>query len=224
MTFFAVAFAELIIPLSLILGGILLFLLIIWHYNRQIKHVGNTQHKLTDKDLLLSFAAEPDGFLTAKRLMDKTSLTKSEAKFRITYLTYLGFIKTSYSNSFKAVHSLKEKIDQRDIPPLSNKPFLTVEDILKLFKTYDYSLSLQNMCIATGLPLSVIKKEMKYFEKEKIIEAFVEYTADGAGSKKFWTLKEPYRSDPEQFLELESKMNLDLEKLYDTIERKDDYV
>jgi len=192
-------------------------MLIYWHYQSQVKHIENTQNKLRDKELLLKFNEEPDGFLTPERLMATTSLTKKEAKFRLSYLGHLGLIKTSYNNSFKSISCLSAKLDLREVPELSNKPFLTVEDILKLFKTYDYS-------IGTGLPISIIQKEMKYFEKEKVIETFTEYSADGVSSKKFWVLKEPYRSNPDQFLALESKMNLELEQIYIEEERKEDYI
>ncbi len=224
MIFLATPLVKSIILGCLFGGGILLMLIAIWQYYKQVKHVENTQHKLSDKELLLKFEAEPDGFLTVKRLMENSDLTKSEAKFRMTYLSYMGFLKTSYNSSYKSVYSLNKKLDRREIPELSNKPFLTVEDILKLFKTYDFQLSLQNMCIATGLPLSVIKKEMKYFEKEKVIESMTEYTADGMTGRKFWTLKEPYRSNPDKFLALETKMNLELEKLYDHNHLDEDYI
>jgi len=224
MTFFLAVEIKTIVLISLLVISILACVLAIWQYYRQVKQVEQTQDKLSDKNLLLSFEEEPDGFLTYKRLMAKTSLTKSEAKFRLTFLSYMGIVKGSFSSSYKSMYSLSEKLDHRETPPLSDKPFLTVEDILNLFKTFDFKLNLQNICIATGLPLSIIKKELKYFEKEKVIESVTEYTADGMGGKRFWILKEPYRSNPDQFLALESKMNLELEKLYEENGLEEDYI
>ena len=63
--------------------------------------------------------------------------------------------------------------------------------------------------------MAVIKKELKYFSKEKIVE-FV-YTTDPTGmsvSGQTYLLKEPYRSNPEEYIDKENTMNLELEKIY----------
>ena len=207
------------------LGGLLLILgLIYWGYQSQVKKIENTQDKLSDKNFLLLFEKEPDGFLTVDRLIKKSGLSKSEAKFRFNYFQHQGLIKYSYTNKLKYYYRLIIPVVHKDYPALSEQPFLTVEDILKIFKVCDYSVSVQEICLATGLPISIIKKEMKFFEKENIIESLTEYAADGMSSKKYWVLKEPYRTNPDQFLALEEKFNIELEKIYREELSEDDLV
>lgn len=212
--FLAATGTELIVVISLFAVAAILMTWAIVSYTRNVKKIENTQDKLSDKQLLLLFEEEPDGYLSKQRMLAKTNLTKSEVSFRLSYLGFLGLTKTLYTSSFKTLHRLADPIEKREIPELSKKPYLTVEDILKLFKVYDYKLTLQNLCLATGLPLSILKREMKFFEKEKIVEVLTEYSADGMSGKKNWVLREPYRSNPDQFLALEEKMNLELEKIY----------
>lgn len=183
-------------------------------FNRGIE---SDQRIISDKELLLLFEDEPDGILTKARIVEKTNLTKSQATRRIQHFQYNGLLKYGYSNSLKYYYSLAEPIDHRKAPEMSKEPFLTVEDILKLFRHFDYKLTLQNMCTATGLPIKIIKRELKYFVKEKIISEINYTDASGMHTKKTYTLREPYRSNPDQFLEMENLINPQLEKIYEKL-------
>lgn len=212
------ALAAEIVPIMIVVSVCLFMAAIVFamvhNYNKGIEE---DQRILSDKDLLLLFEDEPDGILTKKRIVEKTALTKSQVSRRIQHLQYNGLLKYGYSNSLKYYYSLADPIDHRKPPELSQEPFLTVEDILKLFKHFDYKLTLQNLCTATGLPLKIIKRELKYFVKEGIISE-INYT-DGSGmhTKKTYTLREPYRSNPDQFLEMEKLINPQLEKIYEKL-------
>ena len=67
-------------------------------------------------------------------------------------------------------YTLAKSIEKSYDLNLSNDPFMTVEDLMIIFKHYDYQVSLQEVCLSTGLPLKVILEEMKYFEKEKVVK------------------------------------------------------
>jgi len=204
--------AILIISILLIIGVVVLTV-------RKYKiGLEEDQRIITDKELLLLFEQEPDGFLTKKRIVEKTNLTKSQAGRRLQFLQYNGLLKYGYSNGLQYYYSLAEAIDHRDAPTLSSEPFLTVEDILTLFKHFDYRLTLQKICIATGLPIQVIKRELKFFEKEKIITSINSYgDPSGMTMKKTFTLREPYRSNPDAFLQMEKLINPELEKIYEKL-------
>ena len=201
-----------------VLGVILVLALLIGYFVQSFnKGIEEDQRIISDKDLLLLFEDEPDGILTKERMVEKTDLTKSKATRRLQHLQYNGLLKVGYSNSFKYYYSLSSPIDHREAPELSNEPFLTVEDILKLFRHFDYKLTLQNMCTATGLPIKIIKRELKYFVKEKIISEINYTDPSGMNSRKTYTLREPYRSNPDQFLEMENLINPQLEKIYEKL-------
>lgn len=207
------------------LGALLLFgLIVYWFHQAGVKKIEDTQDKLSDKDFLLLFEEEPDGFLTVQRLLAKSKLTKAEAKFRFNYFHQQGLITYSTSGLSKYYYRLKKANQHRSYPAFSNSPFLTVEDILKIFKTCNYQVSLQDICLATGLPISIIKKEMRFFEKENLIEKLAESKDGGMTYFSFWVLKEPYRSNPDQFLALEEKLNLELEKIYQYEMRAEDFI
>lgn len=197
------------LSIAVIVGSIFLGLKF---YNKKREE---SQHYLSDKELLLLIDAEPDAMITKKQLARQTELTQSEASNRMSYLMMQGILRASYDSKFQYYYSLKEKIDHRDPPQLSAKPFLTVEDIILLFKHFDFNLSIQKICIASGLPVSVIKKEMKYFEKEKVIKTLYNTATDGFSTRTFYILQEPYRSNPDGYLDSEERMDLDLERLYE---------
>jgi len=216
MIFLEITTAKAIVLGLVIVVPILLFLVIYFFYQKKVKQIEYSQDELSDKDLILMFSKEPDGYLTSERLAKKSGLSKSDARFRLQYFQHNGILSNGYSKTMKMYYQLNEPLVEKEIPALSNKPFLTVEDLLILFKTFDYRISLVKLCVATGLPVSILKRELKYFEKEKILET-ISYSNDTTGyTRTTYVLKEPYRSRPDEFLELETKMNIELEKIYRT--------
>ncbi len=204
-----------IIALVVVISTLIVFAVIYFGYHGYQNKLENSQKYLTDKELLLMIDAEPDKMITKKQLARKSELTQSESSKRLSYLMMQGVLTASYDKRFNYFYSLKEKIDHREPPQLSEKPFLTVDDVIKLFQHFDYKLTIQKICIASGLPVSVIKREMKYFEKEKVVKTLYKTSADGMSTSSFFVLQEPYRTNPEQFLEDGMRMDLDLEKLYE---------
>jgi len=140
-------------------------------------------------------------------------LTKKQVRFRMIYFMGQALVKQSHDARMKPHYSLAAPIDERSTPPLSDKPFLTVEDILTLFKHHDHQLTVQKICMDTGLPIVVIKREMKYFIKEKIVKLLYSVGESGMAQTKTYILEEPYRSDPDIFLEKQEEIDFELEEL-----------
>jgi len=65
----------------------------------------------------------------------------------------------------------------------------------------------------TGLPIVVIRREMKYFIKEKIVKMLYAYNSDGTATSKTYILEEPYRSEPDIFLKKQEEIDFELEEL-----------
>lgn len=192
---------------------ILLLIFFVYQYQANVKNIEYDQHLITDKELLETIAQQPGGIVSVKQLTEITPLTKQQARFRLMYFQGQGLLKQSHDTGFKAHYSLAAPIDERPTPPLSDKPFLTVEDILTLFKHHNHQITLQKICMDTGLPIVVIKREIKYFMKEKIVKMLYTYGADGMTTSKTYILEEPYRSDPDIFLEKQEAIDFELEEL-----------
>ena len=181
--------------------------------------------EMSDREILLTIQNQIDGIITPEILAGSTILTKSEAKARLKRLNYRGLLKSSYSTkNFKAFYMLKQPIKEGPYPILSEHPFLSVSDLMILFKFYDYRLSLQDICMATGLPIVIIQKEMKYFIKKEIVQEIQNWTSDGMSLQgKFYILQSQYRTNPEAYIENEASIDLDLGKMYEKIQRKMDH-
>ena len=188
--------------------------LIYWAFKNQENASFQSQRFLTDKELFLLIDQEPDQLMTSKRLAEKTDLTLKQAKNRLSFLLRMGVLTASHDSRLKSFYSLREPVEQVEIPGLSDEPFLTVEDILLLFKAHNYKLTYQRACLSTGLPIAVIKEEFKYFVKQKIITQVWSPAMAGQTRSKMYLLKEPYRSNPDKFIEREEQMNLELQKIY----------
>lgn len=200
---------------------IVLTLLFVWLYNRGRNRTSSgTQRIITDRDIIRLIGAQPDGMISAEQLSAQTGLTKSQAKTRMTMLREFGVLHAHYTSGFKYYYSLVEPIDERPAPDLSPEPFLTVEDILTLFKHFNFRLTPLQLIETTGLPLTIIKREMKYFQQQKVVQYLTQTTYSGGVGAKSFVLMEPYRSNPEKFLE----QQLDLNREMETILRKEDLV
>jgi len=69
------------------------------------------------------------------------------------------------------------------------------------------------MIMATGLPLDVLKRELKYFEKQKTVQKLKRADAQGMITKRFFVLQDPYRSDPEHFRARAGQLDLELKEI-----------
>lgn len=175
-----------------------------------------THYEFTDRDIILLISDQPDGVCDAELLAKNSTLTKKEAKARLAALSHRGMLTTGYSDSFKYYYSLKEKVAKGPYPKLSEHPFLSVKDLMLLFHHFDYRLTIQDICLATNLPVAVIGEEMKYFLKEKIVDQVTQTAPDGMSSSgKFYILKDPYRNDPKAIAQKEEALDLNVSKMYE---------
>ena len=188
-----------------------------WYKKGYKQPLEDSYYTMTDKDLLMLIDSQPDKLISAEMVSNNTSLTKKEAKARLTNLIYKGVLKSSHASGFKYFYSLKQPIRPGPYPTLSNDPFLTVGDLMLLFKHFDYRVSIQDICMATGLPVSVIREEMKHFIKKEIVREVINAVSDGMthySSSRFYILRDPYRNNPDAYLEQEEAIDFELKEIY----------
>ena len=204
---------DTIIIIGLFVVSALLLLFVVWMYYYQQSSNSQTQRHISDKDLLLMLHNEPDQLLSPHQLADKTELTLTEARARLNALFSYGILQRSYNSRGRHFFGTRDPvIDPPDLE-LSNDPFLTVEDLLQIFEAYDYKVTAQQMILTTGLPLAVLKRELKYFEKEKIIQKLQRTDSNGTVMQRFYVLQDPYRSDPDRFREKADRLNLEMREI-----------
>ncbi|MCP9235870.1 hypothetical protein [Lewinella sp. JB7] len=193
---------------------------LIYYYLKNRKVGTDTQRILSDRDLLQRLSREPDGFLTPDRLSKTSQLTKSQARIRLQKLSMAGMVDQAYNKRLKAHYSLRHPIAEREQPVLSSDPFLTVEDLLTIFELYDYRPRDQDLIMSTGLPLALIRREMKYFSGAGIVDILHMSEGYGKQSQRIYVLVEPYRSRPEEFRSLADRCDLELR----TLLRNDNFI
>lgn len=203
------------------LGAIVVLGILYWSYVYYTK-VPTSHYEMTDKDIMLFADNQSDKMVSAEILSDNTILTKSQARNRLALLAHRGILNTASSSRYpmQTHYSLKKEISETPPPDLSSDPFLSMEDLMRLFKHHDYRVSIHDICIATNLPTNIIVREMKYFEKKKVVTAVKQaYVPDGMTtifSHSFYVLRGEYRNDPEAYLREQEKFDLDLSKIYET--------
>ena len=202
-----------IIAVGFVALGILLILVGIYSYVSQKKTNRETQRHLSDRDLLRMLHNEPDQHLSPHQLADKTELTVGEARGRLNALFSEGVLLRSANKKSRHFFTPNDPVEEAPELDLSSDPFLTVEDLLKIFETYDYRVTAQQMIMATGLPLAVIKREMKHFESQEILQGIFRADSNGAITKRFYLLQDPYRSDPERFRSQAGKLDLEMREI-----------
>lgn len=213
MVILALTTAKAMILLAMLVAVVLFILIVGFGINHFRKKTEQTQHIISDKELLELIQNQPDGLISTKQLMKATGLKKSTANNRISLLSQFNMLRTFYSG-LTGYYGLKEPILDLAPPQLSNQPFLTVDDLLLLFKRHSGKLTLQKICIDTNLPVNVIIRELDYFVKEKMVKKLVSMDANGVAHSRIYVLEEPYRSNPDIFMEKEAVLNLELEKIY----------
>jgi hypothetical protein len=191
----------------------LLILFVIWMYFYQQKSNSQTQRQISDKDLLLMLHNEPDQLLSPHQLAEKTGLSLTEARGRLNALFSYGILQRSYNSRGRHFFGTRDPIEEVPALNLSNDPFLTVEDLLQIFEAYDYKVTAQQMILATGLPLAVLKRELKYFEAQKIIQKLQRTDSSGMVMKRFYVLQDPYRSDPDRFRDQADRLDLEMREI-----------
>lgn len=204
---------DTIVLLTLFGISAVLILFVVWTYYYQQSSNNQTQRHLTDKDLLLMLHNEPDQLLSPHQLADKTELSLTEARARLNALFSYGILQRSYNSRGRHFFGTRDPVVDPPELNLSNDPFLTVEDLLQIFAVYDYKATAQQMIMATGLPLAVLKRELKYFEDQKIVQKLQRTDSNGTVMKRFYVLQDPYRSDPERFRAQAGKLDLEMREI-----------
>lgn len=204
---------DMIILTVLFSVSALLIGFVIAMYYYQKKQNADTQREISDQDLLRLMHNEPDQLLSPHQLRDKTDLTLNQARGRLSALMAYGLLRRSTNSKGRFFYSLGEPLVEAPDLNLSSDPFLTVEDLLKIFEHYDYRVSAQSLIMATGLPLAVIKREMKYFENQGIVQRLSRANASGMMVERFFVLQDPYRSDPERFRAKAGVLDLEMREI-----------
>lgn len=201
---------ALIVILSTLVFSLFFIALPIFLYQKSyVKLPKETQWKISDKEILMLINQQANGYLTPKDLEAQSSLTLSESKSRLNNLLYKKAITSKYTGMGKRYLKLIEPIDERPAPLLSSNPYITTSDLLILFERHNYELSLQKICIDTGLPVNVIIKELNCFAKEKIIIKLYDQYANTT-----YILSDAYKDKPESLKSKSSVLDLDLSKIY----------
>ena len=207
-----------LLGLALLIVALVAFL--VYYFWLQRKTGMETQSTLTDRDLLLKIVGQPDGFLTPQTLSEVTALSKSEARNRLQALHLAGILDHAHNSHLASYYALRHPVADTSLLPLSPEPFLTVDDILTLFEQHGFRPRDQDLIVSTGLPLRLIRRELKYFAEQGVVDTL--YASDGYGkqSQRIYVLKEPYRSQPDQFRHRAEADDLQLR----TILRNDNFI
>lgn len=196
-------------------------LLIVWGVRQHRSSMNASETRLTDRDLLLLINAEPDRIINAANLAKKSGISLSQARTRLHRLMYAGVVH-QMTSGFKYFYELKNPIQKENLIDLSDNPFISIEDLITLFEHFEYKMTLQNICIATGLPFKIIKEEMKYFQKEGVVHEMSQHSGTGLIANKFYTLQDGFKGSRGDFVARDKEINLDLEQIYKKISRNED--
>ena len=209
-----------IISILVVTLSIITFLLV-WGVRKHRKSMSASETRLSDRDLLLLINAEPDRIINAANLAKKSGMSLTQAKTRLHRLMYAGVV-SQMTSGFKYFYELKTPIQKEEIIDLSDNPFISIEDLFTLFEHFEYKMTLQDVCLATALPFKVIKKEMKYFQKEGVVHEMTQHTAMGIIANKFYTLQDGFKESQGDLTTRDKEINLDLAKIYRKARRDED--
>jgi hypothetical protein len=200
--------------LSLTFGlGIILIALVIFLVARQNKQNASTQREITDADLLRLIDQQPDGLLSPHRLRDLTGLSLAEARGRLNAMSHYGILRRNSNSKGRHFFGLRDSLEEKEALDLSTDPFLTMEDLMLIFRAHDFRVTAQELILATGLPLAVIKREMKYFEKKGIVEKLQRSDSNGVMIRRFFVLQDPYRTDHDLILRESPGLNKEMKEI-----------
>ncbi|MEM9549493.1 MAG: hypothetical protein AAGA77_26215 [Bacteroidota bacterium] len=197
-----------------ILVPILAVFFVLMYIRKSNRTLTDTQEDISDKELLEYINSQPDKIVDTKMLMRDFDLSKYESTIRLRHFYTNGILTILRSGSgLKSYYTLSRPIDKSYDLNLTDDPFMTKEDLLMIFKHYDYQVSMQEICLCTGLPLKIILEEMKYFEKEGVVNRLLKSNKDGFSHQRLFTLCEPYRSNPDAYMDLRDA-NIELKEIY----------
>jgi len=209
-----------IIILSLLFTVLLLIIFFaIYYIKKSNRAVNDSQVDVSDKKLIEFINNQPDKIVNSKALVDEFGLTKFEAGGRLRHFMTNGLLRRMTTrNGMKTYYTLSKPVEKSYDLVLTDDPFMTVEDLMLIFKHNDYQVSLQEICLCTGLPIKVILEEMKYFEKEEVIKCLLLSINSGFSHQKVYVLCEPYRSNPESYMAL-ADVNFELNEIYEKVRK-----
>lgn len=200
--------------LSVALGVVVLMVaLVIFLVARQQKQNASTQREITDADLLRLIDQQPDGLLSPHRLRDLSGLSLGAARNRLNAMAHYGILRRNTNSRGRHYFGLRDPLEERAPIELSSDPFLTMEDLMMIFRAHDFRVTAQELILATGLPLAVIKREMKYFEKKGIVEKLQRSDSNGVMLRRFFVLQDPYRTDHDLFLRESPGLNREMKEI-----------
>jgi hypothetical protein len=189
-----------------------LFGWLIYYTQRQKKQVRDTQRIITDKALLQLFQDRPDGLLSTDKIQELTGLTKAEASARLSSLSLAKILRTGHTpGGLRVYYELTAPLEEVELEDLSPDPFITTEDLYKIFQAYDYRVSPQDLIMATGLPWKIIQREMKHFAKKKILDSV--YINRPGDSPLQYVLKDPYLKNPDELLQEANVLDLEMKEI-----------
>lgn len=162
----------------------------------QTKQVAiDTQRIISDKALMEVFENQPGGLLSVHMLAEKTGLKTGQARSRANALVHAGILSRGVNKSAaRYFFELTSPLDRVSGLDLSPEPYLTVEDLQKIFIAYDHKVSPQDLVMATELPWNVLAREMEHFRKKGVVEG-VRIKRPGDSPVQY-ILLEPYLSAP----------------------------
>jgi len=205
---------PMIVALLFLIAFVLIVIAIVYN-KRYYAALDDSQNQVTDKQLIEYIDSQPDKMIDRQMIMERFGLSKFAADGRLSYFLGNGLLRTLHtSNGMKLYYTLTSPIDKPYDIDLSDEPFITVDDILAIFKHFDFRVSLQEICLVSGLPIKVIKEEMKYFEKEKIVKSLIQTDPQATMHRMVYMLEEPYKSNPDSFLQLK-EADLKLRSIYE---------
>lgn len=180
-----------------------------------IHRLRDTQHIITDLELLRLFECQPGGLLSKEMITEKTGLTAEEACMRLNSLHAGGLLRagvtpTGQRRFFELSATLEEASGLR----LSGEPYLTIEDLQKIFIAYNYQVSPHKLMVATGLPWQILSIELRDFCTQGIIDVvMIERPGD---SPIQYILLEDYQRPDELDLASRTPINSEIKQsLYD---------
>ena len=208
---------NILLPVAIVgISIIVMTMLIIFGVKSHRKSINASYESVSDRDLLLFIHDQPDKIVNKNLVARTFGLSNTQTASRLSSLHHNGVLSVLYSKSMtRYSYTLSRPIIKNSDMELSQEPFMTLEDLLKIFKHYDYQVSMQELILVTGLPLKVIKREMKYFENEKIINIMLKMQNQHT-YQRLYMLNEPYRSNPDAFLKLENT-NFELKEIYEKV-------
>ena len=209
------------IIITLVVTLFIMTFLIVSGVKKHRQSMDASETYLSDRELLLLINSEPDRIINAVSLDKKSRLSLRQARTRLHRLLYAGVVH-QISSGFKYFYELKAPIGKENLINLSDKPFLSIQDLFSLFDHFGHKMTLQDICVATGLPFKVIKKEMKYFQKEGVVHEMSQHTGTGLVANKFYTLQDNFKGSRVDQTHRDEEINLDLEKIYQKSSRNRD--